>query len=120
MGHLDKSLRTGEPRSRDTHTGTALRKADDRVISSAFEEVRTALGRIDTNEADILGVCRFRVAVENLPTSSGGDITQGVGRKGILMKLWSIEGWVGTRNTYYNETGPCGVLTITRIVRAGS
>ena len=74
-------------RTRDTHTGTALGKADDRVISAAFEELRAALLPIDTNEADVLGVCRLLVAVEDLPTGSGGDVTQGVGRKGILVML---------------------------------
>ena len=75
------------PRKRDTQTGTALRKANDRVIGAAFKEVRAPLLLIDTNEADVLGVCRFLVAVEDLPTGSGGNITQGVGRKGILVRL---------------------------------
>jgi len=75
------------PRTRDIHTSTALGKADDRVLSAAFEELRAALGLIDTDEADVLGVFRRLVAVEDLPTSSFGDVTQGVGRKGVLVKL---------------------------------
>jgi hypothetical protein len=42
-----------------THTSTVLRKTDDRVLSAAVEEVRAALGLIDTDEADILGICRL-------------------------------------------------------------
>jgi len=50
----------GEDRARcakGTHTGTALRKPDDRVLSAAVVEVRTALGLINTDEANVLGVC---------------------------------------------------------------
>ena len=72
---------------RHTHTRTVLRKTDDRVLGASVEELRAPLGGIDTDEADVLGVCRFRVAVEDIPTRSGGDITQRVGRLGILMKL---------------------------------
>ena len=86
-GPPGQQLENGTPCTRDTHTSTALGEADNCVISTTFEELRAALGLIDADEADVLGVCRLRVAVEDLPTSSGGDITQGVGRKGILEKL---------------------------------
>ena len=82
-GRLEDETR----RTWDTHTSTALGKTDNRVISAAFEEVRATLLLIDANEADVLGVCRLLVAVEDLPTGSGGDITQGLGRKGILVML---------------------------------
>jgi hypothetical protein len=75
------------PYARDIHTTTVLRKTDDRVLGASFEKVRAPLGRIDADETDVLGICRLGVAAEDLPTSSGGDITQDVGRNGILMKL---------------------------------
>ena len=72
---------------RDRHTSTVLREADDRVLSATVEEVRALIGMTDTDEADILGIYRLRVAVEDLPTSSGGNVTQGVGRSSILNEL---------------------------------
>ena len=77
----------GTPYTMDTHASTVLRKPDDRVLSAAVEEVGTALVFIDTNEADVLGICCLRVAVEDLPTSSGGNVTQNVSRRSILMQF---------------------------------
>ena len=72
---------------KNIHTCTVLRKTDNRILGASVEELRASLCRIDTDKADVLGVCRFRVAAEDIPTRSGGDVTQGVGRLGILMRL---------------------------------
>jgi hypothetical protein len=77
----------GTLRTRDIHTSTAIRKTDDRVLGATVEEMRAALGPVDADEANVLGVCRLLVAVEDLPTSGGGYVTQNVGRKSILVKL---------------------------------
>ena len=69
--------------------------------------MRAVFGLIDTDEADILGICRLRVTVEDLPTSSGGDVTQGVGRGGILMSCEGLKWGV-----------PQGERTITRLDQA--
>jgi hypothetical protein len=65
----------GIPCVREIRTSTTLRKTDDRVLSAPIEQMRAALGLIDTDEADVLGICRLLVAVENLPTSSRRDVT---------------------------------------------
>jgi len=64
---------------RDTHTCTVLRKTDDGILSASVEELRAPLGLIDTDETDVLGVCRLWVAVDDIPTSSRSDVTQSVG-----------------------------------------
>lgn len=103
-----------------THTSTALGKTDDRVLSASIEEVGAALGRIDTNEADVLGISRFRVAVQDVPTRSGSDITQSVGSLSVLMKLSSTEMWGTTRGTYNDKVRPGSIRSITSFVRAGA
>ena len=45
------------PYTRGTHTSTVLRKPDNRVLDAAAEELRAALGLVDTNEADVLWIC---------------------------------------------------------------
>lgn len=67
-------------------TGTVLGKTDDGILSTAVEELRTALGLVDTDEADVLGISRLWIAVDDIPASSGGDVTQRVGGSGILMR----------------------------------
>jgi hypothetical protein len=69
-----------------TPTSTVLGETDDRVLSTAVVELRTALGLVDTDEADVLGISRFWIAVDDIPTSSGGDVTQSIGGSGILMR----------------------------------
>jgi hypothetical protein len=71
---------------RGLHTSTVRRKTDDRVLSAAVEELRAALCLVGTNQANILGISRLRVAVEDLPTGSGSDVTQSVRRGSILVK----------------------------------
>jgi hypothetical protein len=72
---------------RDIRTSTFLGKTDDRVLSAPVEEMRAALDLVDTDEADVLGICRLLVAVEELPTSSRGYVTQDVSGSRILVKL---------------------------------
>ena len=67
-----------------------------------------------------MGICRLRVAVEDLPTSSRGNVTQGVGRSGILMSCEGLKWVVPTRGTHDNKVRPGGICSITRFVRASA